>query len=87
MKVFLRQAQTITKPSGAVTTYAIGQNSDGEFYDVPEELADEWVKAGFADYSAKDNVVVDEKPKPEPAPVHRSGRMRPVKTADNEKES
>lgn len=90
MRVFLTKAQTITRPSGAITTYAIGQNSEGEFYEVPEELGEKWVKEGVAGYATKDNVAVDEKPEPahEPEPEPRQKhRRRSVVASDEEKES
>lgn len=76
MRVFLKEAQTIKQPSGATTTYAIGEDSEGAFYEVDNDLGEKWIKEGAADRATKDNVRI-KAPEPKPTKADKPKRAAP----------
>ena len=60
MRIYLDKPKTITKPSGATTSYF----APAFYNDVPDKLAQEWIDAGDARHASANNEILDEAPKP-----------------------
>jgi len=67
MKVYLKARQREELPGGGAR-----ERRGPGFFNVPSELAAEWVEAGLAYYATKDNEIIYPEPEPELPPSFES---------------